>query len=158
MTMVRVRVTALNLYRLESGPPKKPGRAASRRAKRLTRGTELSVTRAYYEMHRGALQLLGKDQGQSKTASSDPTELEALRAEAADLGIDFDKRWREKRLSDEIAQARAELEDLDDDESYLEDMTEEELRALAAKREIDLEGLESVDDIIEAIENAGDAE
>jgi len=37
-------------------------------------------------------------------------EIEALRARAAELGIDFDGRWREKKLKEAIAEAEAEAE------------------------------------------------
>ena len=37
-------------------------------------------------------------------------EIEALRAHAAELGIEFDGRWREKKLKEAIAEAEAEAE------------------------------------------------
>jgi len=37
-------------------------------------------------------------------------EIEALRARAAELGIEFDGRWREKKLKEAIAEAEAEAE------------------------------------------------
>jgi hypothetical protein len=116
--MIRVRVKALNFYRVEDGPPKKPGRGPRRRAVKIPQGTEMSVSPAYYAAHKDALQKLGTDtstaSGGSKMPKNPPDELEVLRARAADLGIEIDKRWRAGRLTDEIAAAEKAFDDFDE--------------------------------------------
>lgn len=126
--MLRVRVKAKNFFRLEATgrPAKKPGGPVPRAPVKYAEGTELSVTEAYYQANKASLQLLGKDLGEAagagKTPPSTVSDLEALRAEAEELGIAVNKRWREARLREEIANARAELEDDDDIVDSLEDL------------------------------------
>lgn len=115
--MLRVRVTARNFYRLEAtgGPPKKPGGPIPRRAVKYAAGDKISVSESFLELHKKSLQVLGrdlgKDEGRGKTADETVSELETLRAEAAELGIEVDKRWRVGRLKSEIEAARAALKD-----------------------------------------------
>lgn len=112
--LVRVRVTARNFRRLEptDQPPKRKGGPPGRVCVAYSPGDELTVSRAFYEKHKDGLRLLGED---SDDAAAPETldDLEALRAEAEDLGISVDKRWREGRLRDEIEKARAADEDSD---------------------------------------------
>lgn len=122
--MVRVRVKARNFYRLESSGrlSHKRGRPGLRYPVHYPAGSELVVTRAFYEKHKDAFTLLGTvAEGEARAAPETVDDLDALRAEAAELGIEVNKRWRAGRLNDEIAKARAELEDEDPDKDPDED-------------------------------------
>jgi hypothetical protein len=125
--MLRVRVTALNFCRLEAtgDPPKRKGGAVPRRKVRYRKGDSISVSESFFEIHKGSLQVLGrdlgKDAGQGKTADETVNELETLRAKARELGIEPDKRWRVGRLTAEIEARLAELGEEDPEDGDLDD-------------------------------------
>src|SRR5690606_33853619 len=92
-------------------------RGGRRHLETLPAGSEITVTEREFQALRDRFVEIGTSTAGSSVSgddrpddvgshgAGDAPDLEQLRREAADLGIDVDTRWREKRLMQEIERA-----------------------------------------------------
>lgn len=89
-------------------------RGGRRHLETLPAGSEITVTEQEFQALRDRFIEIGTSTAGSSVSADarpgrhgagDAPDLEQLRREAADLGIDVDTRWREKRLMQEIERA-----------------------------------------------------
>lgn len=104
--------------RLKQPHNRRVRRGARRSLETLPAGSEITVTEREFQALRDRFIEIGTstagssvsgddrpDENVGSNGAGDAPDLEQLRREAADLGIDVDTRWREKRLMQEIERA-----------------------------------------------------